>query len=149
VVSPSPWGELIDRRRRERGLGIDEVVALSGLSDTCWRENLTGQRRSGGRVVRVGGKPNTIARMAFVVGVEPDELEALGSTPEWTEPVHLGAARALRHMLDDQRSGAADHEDWLRLTRQRFDTLGGFLDYVLGVTGDSRRPTRTGDDAGR
>jgi hypothetical protein len=110
------------------------------LTGKTWHNNEEGWRTVDGRPTKVEGRGKTIAAMAHTVGVTPEQLRALVIPKEWhnpDNPVHLVAAHHLETVLDTDTDPDPDaYEQWLRDQRQRFSSVGAFLDWVLGVTND-------------
>ena len=76
---PPPWGALITSALRRGGMSARQAARRAGISEGRWR-----QISGGYQVVRPGvyalvrGPAATLARMAAVAGVSPDELRAAG-----------------------------------------------------------------------
>ena len=87
-----PEGKLIADAAAARGLSIREAARRTGISYGRWRQIVTGvQNISPGVTAPVRAPAATVARMARVAGVTPDELEAEGRRAD--------AAAALRAMI--------------------------------------------------
>lgn len=72
-----PWGRLLDEARKRSGLSARGAADRAGISEGRWRQIVNGFQSAGqGQVVKVAGPDDTIARMAWAVGVTPDELRA-------------------------------------------------------------------------
>lgn len=132
-MDATPWGRLLGAARDELGLTWNAAAELAGINSGTWQANELGYWTIEGRKVEAkqGGRAHTIAKMALVVGVKPDELAAAGR-PD--------AAKVLDLMLAGQATTdvAGFHERWLREKRQQFSTQGAFLDYVLSVVEKGR-----------
>jgi transcriptional regulator with XRE-family HTH domain len=95
--APPPWGALITEALRRAGLSAREAARRTGISEGRWRQITGGyQVVSAGVYAPVRGPAGTLARMAAVVGVTPDQLRQAGRSD---------AARALAS------APAADHGD--------------------------------------
>ena len=104
---PPPWGELITKALRGSGLSARKAAQLAGLSDGRWRQIVTGyQNVSTGVYAPVRGPAETLARMAKVVGVTPDQLAEAGR-PD--------AAEELRVMTGSGQGTPAEWTDIARL----------------------------------
>lgn len=74
------WARLIDERRAtiRPKLSMRKAAELSGLSEGRWRQIIKGYQSTSGGKIPVIGPPETVARMAVVVGVTADELARTG-----------------------------------------------------------------------
>jgi hypothetical protein len=74
---PPPWGALITAALHRGGMSARQAAQRAGISEGRWR-----QISGGYQVIRPGvyasvrGPARTLARMAAVAGVSPDELRA-------------------------------------------------------------------------
>jgi hypothetical protein len=76
---PPPWGALIRAGLARDGLSAREAARRAGLSEGRWRQITGGyQVVSPGVYAAVRGPAGTLARMAAVAGVTPQELRAAG-----------------------------------------------------------------------
>lgn len=74
-------GRLIEAAATASGLSVKKLSANAGISDTRWRHIVRGwQPGPGGAVNPVTAPAMTLARMAFAVGVPPEELAKTGRT---------------------------------------------------------------------
>ncbi|GAB3213284.1 hypothetical protein GCM10027294_43410 [Marinactinospora endophytica] len=73
-----PEGELIEEARGRTGMSQNAAARAAGISGTRWRQIVKGYGTASGVVVQVTGPAETVARMARVVGVTPEELEEAG-----------------------------------------------------------------------
>jgi hypothetical protein len=74
-----PWGRLIDEGRRRTGLSVRKAASAAGISEGRWRQIVNGYQSAGnGQTITVDGPDDTVARMAEVAGVTPDELRSAG-----------------------------------------------------------------------
>lgn len=91
-----PEGRLIEEAAKDTGRSIRQLAANAGLSDTRWRQIVRGWRPGpSGTYVEDRAPDSTLARMAFVVGLDPDALQNGGREK---------AAQLLRRMhADDPR----------------------------------------------
>lgn len=77
--APPPWGALIMTALAREGLSVREAARRAGLSEGRWRQITAGyQIVSPGVYAEVHGPAATIARMAWVVGVTPEQLSEVG-----------------------------------------------------------------------
>lgn len=92
---PPAYGALIEAAREAAGLSRREAARRAGISDAWWRYVVQGWQNG-----PISGAADTVAKMARVVGVTPDELE--------TEGQRADAARVLREVLSaEPPAGAA------------------------------------------
>lgn len=93
-MSPSPAppdeGAALEAARKKADLSQNEAARRAGMSGTRWRQIVSGVQSSGGSRVPVLGPPDTVAKMAQVVSMTPEDLEATGRTD---------AARELRDLI--------------------------------------------------
>jgi transcriptional regulator with XRE-family HTH domain len=76
---PAEWGALITAALARQGLSAREAARRAGLSEGRWRQITSGyQVVSPGVYAEVRGPAGTVARMAAVVGLTPDQLRAAG-----------------------------------------------------------------------
>ncbi len=76
---PPPWGNAITTARKRAGLSAREAARRAGISEGRWRQITGGyQVVSPGVYAQVRGPAATVAKMAAVVGVTPEELRTAG-----------------------------------------------------------------------
>jgi transcriptional regulator with XRE-family HTH domain len=76
---PPPWGVLIAAGLRAAGLSAREAARRAGISEGRWRQISSGyQVVSPGVYADVRGPAATLARMATVAGVTPEQLTEAG-----------------------------------------------------------------------
>jgi hypothetical protein len=76
---PPAWGVLIAAALREAGTSAREAARRAGISEGRWRQIAGGyQVVSPGVYAHVRGPAATLARMATVAGVTPEQLTAAG-----------------------------------------------------------------------
>jgi transcriptional regulator with XRE-family HTH domain len=76
---PPAWGALITAALASEGISAREAARRAGMSEGRWRQITAGyQVVSPGVYAQVHGPAGTLARMAAVVGVTPDQLRAAG-----------------------------------------------------------------------
>lgn len=75
-----PEGRLIDEARKKirPPLSGREAASRAGISEGRWRQIITGFQSTTGVRIPVTAPAVTLARMASVVGVTPDELQEAG-----------------------------------------------------------------------
>lgn len=74
-----PEGALIERAAKMKGISARQAAKDASLSDARWRQIVNGYASVGpGQAAPVEGPPETVARMAHVVGVTADQLRAAG-----------------------------------------------------------------------
>lgn len=86
MPKPPPMGDWPAEGRRIETARLEirprlsqrKAGALAGISDTRWRHITTGKQPAGEVEIPVVGPSDTVARMAKVVGVTPEQLEADG-----------------------------------------------------------------------
>jgi hypothetical protein len=90
-----PEGELIKAAQAKARLSQRKAAELAEISETWWRRIVSGhQPVSGGKPAPFRSPDRTLARMAHVVGVQPEELADAGR-PE--------AAELLRTIASEER----------------------------------------------
>jgi hypothetical protein len=76
---PTPWGAEIAAGCRRAGLSARAAARAAGLSEGRWRQITSGYQVVGpGVYAPVHGPAATVARMAAVAGLAPDDLRAAG-----------------------------------------------------------------------
>lgn len=88
-----PEGKLIKRALAASGITQREAARRAGISDTRWRQIVSGYQAVGGTKASFRSPDETLARMAYVVAVTPEQLEEAGRE---------GAANALRVLEERQ-----------------------------------------------
>jgi len=95
---PPPEGKLIAAAADRMSLSIREAARRAGISYGRWRQIVTGyQNVSPGNIAAVRAPARTLAKMAAVTGITPEQMETEGQRPD--------AAGILREIL----SGMPDH----------------------------------------
>jgi len=90
---PPPEAPLIDAARRSSRLTVREVTRRARISEAHWRQIVSGYESLGGGEYReVHAKPETLARIAQVIGLTPDQLRKVRRTD---------AAEALEEITPD------------------------------------------------
>jgi hypothetical protein len=80
---PPPWGVLIEKAREGQGLSVRESARRAGISEGWWRQIVRGYQNMGsGSYGTVPGPAGTVADMARVVKVTPDQMETAGERPD-------------------------------------------------------------------
>lgn len=78
---PEPPREapLIEAARKQQRLTVRETAKQARISEALWRQIVSGAESLGGGTYReVKAKPETLARIAQVVGVTPEQLVKVG-----------------------------------------------------------------------
>ena len=81
TTRPEPPREapLIDAARKRARITVREAARQSRVSEAHWRQIISGYESLGGGQYReVHAKPETLARIAQVVGITPDQLVKVG-----------------------------------------------------------------------
>jgi transcriptional regulator with XRE-family HTH domain len=74
-----PEGVLIAAAAKAKGLSARQAAKEAGMSDARWRQIVNGYASAGaGQVVVVEAPEETLARMARVVDVTPEQLREVG-----------------------------------------------------------------------
>lgn len=126
---PPPWGALITSALRRGGMSARQAARRAGISEGRWRQISGGyQVVRPGEYAAVRGPAGTLARMAAVAGVSPDELREAG---------RADAARA----LEGRGSGTEQLLDRIRsLDGDQARELLLQLAVQLGLTGRAELP---------
>ncbi|MEU6853069.1 helix-turn-helix transcriptional regulator [Actinacidiphila alni] len=157
-----PEGKLIKAALAASGLSQRRAADLADLSEARWRQIVAGYQSVGGRPVPISGPDETLARMAHVVGVRPEELAAAGR-PEAAEALRALDARQREAKASAPESGprARLEERWhmvegvLRAAREGLspsedDTLAGRVQvFFAQEPGGHRRERAAAPDADR
>jgi hypothetical protein len=100
---PTPEGRLIEQAAKASGRSIRQLAANAGMSDTRWRQVVRGwQENSAGKVIEARASDEMLARMAYVVGLEPGQLTQAG------RPDAAKALGRYRRLLPDGSSFLTD-----------------------------------------
>jgi transcriptional regulator with XRE-family HTH domain len=111
---PPPEGRIIEEAREKRRLSQNKAAERAGLSGTRWRQIVTGTASGGkGIQIPVRGRAETVARMAQVVGVMPEQL---------AQADREDAAEELRGLAPPE-SPKRPPVEGLRELRDRFDRI--------------------------
>src|SRR6185437_1310901 len=98
---PPPEGVLIEHARRAAKLSVREAARRAGISEGWWRQVVKGYQSLGeGGYITRHAPADTVARLAAVVKVAPEQMEAEGQRPD--------AAESLRVLLRDPPIRLAD-----------------------------------------
>jgi hypothetical protein len=138
--TPPPEGELITEalKRMRPKVSIREAARRAGISDSWWRQVVRGYQplRGGGRAP-MQGSAETVASMASVVGVTPEQLAAVGREDAAEELRLLEAERTPDDL--DQRPGESILDHRTRVTARsvlqhsrQIDALRMELDRLRG-----------------
>jgi len=83
---PPPEGVLIESARRDARLSMREAARRAGISDGWWRQVVKGYQPTGeGGYILRHGPADTVAKMAAVVKLNPERMEAEGRRPDAAE----------------------------------------------------------------
>lgn len=92
-----PEGRLIEEAARVDGRPIRQLAPLAGLSDARWRHITKGyQPTGGGRYNEARAPAATLARMALVLGLDPDDLDKVGRSDAGVILADMQAAKERR-----------------------------------------------------
>lgn len=100
-----PEGRLIAEALKRSGLSIREASRRAGISYGRWRQITTGvQNVSPGNFAAVHAPAATVAKMARVVGVPPEQMETEGQRPDAADEMRREPVlRVAPEPLDDNR----------------------------------------------
>lgn len=73
-----PEGKLIELARKAKGLSARRAARDAAVSEGWWRQIENGYTSVGGQPAAIKGADDTLARMARVAGVTPEQLRAAG-----------------------------------------------------------------------
>jgi transcriptional regulator with XRE-family HTH domain len=94
---PPAWGVLITAALRAAGMSAREAARRAGVSEGRWRQIAGGyQVVSPGVYAQIRGPAATLARMATVAGLTPEQLTAAGRDD---------AARVMLRQQEDRQAG--------------------------------------------
>jgi transcriptional regulator with XRE-family HTH domain len=150
-----PEGELIKAALKAADLSQREAARRADISETRWRQIVSGYQAVGGKKVAFRSPDDTLARMAHVSGVTPEQLEAVD------RPEAAAALRTLRAQQRDAEAAAAllpadsrarVDERWLMLeamlrrapvglNRDEYDTLRGRISLLFAQSPEWRPPS--------
>ncbi|MGY5033248.1 hypothetical protein ACWC9U_20615 [Streptomyces sp. 900116325] len=89
--NPPLEAALIAAALKNARISARKAAGLAGLSDARWRQIVSGYQSVSGSYVAVRAPADTLARMAQVVGVTPEELRNAGREDAAAELDELGA----------------------------------------------------------
>jgi transcriptional regulator with XRE-family HTH domain len=131
------WGVLITAALRAAGMSAREAARRAGISEGRWRQIASGyQVVSPGAYAQVRGQAATLARMATVAGVTPEQLTAAGRDD------------AARVMLRQQQDRPAGDEMLARVRAMDTDQARELLAAIALQLGVNLTETEQ-DDGGR
>lgn len=133
-----PEGELIKAALAVADLSQREAARRARISDTRWRQIVAGYQSVGGEPVSFRSRDETLARMAHVVGVRPEQLADVGR-PE--------AAEALRKIGARKRD--TDAASLLPGSRSRLDERWHVVEAVLRSAREGLSPSEDSSLVGR
>lgn len=122
-----PEGALLGTAQANMKLSARQAAGKAGMSDARWRQIVNGYASAGaGQTVEVIGPDETIARMARVVGVTPEQLREAG------RPIAADLLLVL--------AGAEVEKDWQHVgsALDRLRSIRDELEAVIGVLSDSQ-----------
>lgn len=93
----TPEGRLIEAATIKDGRSIRQLAANAKISDARWRHIVKGyQPLGGGRYQPVTAPAQTLARMAFTLGLDPDDLDSVGrpDAAQWLAGIQAAHERA-------------------------------------------------------
>ncbi|WP_405583674.1 helix-turn-helix domain-containing protein [Streptomyces sp. NBC_01190] len=96
-----PEGELIKAALKTSPFSQRQAALRAGISETRWRQIVSGYQAVGGEKVPFRSRDETLARMAHVVGVSPGDLTEVG------RPDAAAALLAIEADKPDQDTAAA------------------------------------------
>lgn len=122
-----PEGELLASALKIKGISARTAATQAGMSDARWRQIVNGYASAGaGQTIEVVGPDETIARMARVVGVTPEQLRAAGR----------GTAADLLLVV----AGSEAEKDWQQVgtALERLRNISAELTSVIEVLSESQ-----------
>lgn len=100
--APTQWGRLITAARMGLGISQRDAARRTGISEGHWRQITSGyQTVAPGRYSTVRGTARTVAAMAAVVGLSPEELDAAGRSDAGTVLRTMQAAPTAAAVLQE------------------------------------------------
>ncbi len=124
-----PEGKVIADAAEQIGTSVRQLAAKAGISDTRWRQIVSGTQPTGrGQYLEIIAPAKTLARMAQAVELGPEDLEAAGRSDAADELRRLierapsemsgGANALIREINDDPRVPEERKRALIRLIRQ-------------------------------
>lgn len=89
-----PEADLIKAALKRRRMTARKAAELADISEARWYQIMRGSQTVAGERVRVKAPPDTLARMAHVAGVTPEQLEEAGRGDAAEELRALSAVQA-------------------------------------------------------
>lgn len=129
---------MITAARKQAGLSVREAARRAGISDGWWRQIVLGyQSLSGGGYGPVRGPADTLARMAQVVGVTPEQLIDAGRQDAAAELRDLESAERAHVELPDAL--ARDERFMKAFRRLSYEQQQAHLKKILEIVERSER----------
>lgn len=133
-------GRLIEEARERRNLSQNKAAKMAGMSGTRWRQIVYGEA-SGGPGIKnpVTGNAETIARMARVVEISPEDLIAADRQDAADELVTILRKELGQPETGPQHPNATDPhrrrllELWPQAAEWQRRSIVGVLEEMLGV----------------
>lgn len=145
-AGPPPEGALITAALKRRKLSARAAASKAGISETRWRQITSGYQTVSGQRIPVRAPADTVARMAQVAGVTPEELvgvaradaaNELRDLPPPGEPEPELSVADLAERLERLERTTARH-------RQENEELRRMLQQITGK--DSRNAGNSGGE---
>jgi hypothetical protein len=133
-TGPPPEGALITAALKRRRLSARAAAPQAGISETRWRQITSGYQTVSGQRIPVRAPDDTIARMAQVAGVTPEELinvgrveaaEELRNLPSLEEPEREPSLAELAERLERQERTTARLDRENNELRKMFKEITG------------------------
>jgi hypothetical protein len=150
--SPRPEGVLIKTalEAMKPKLSVRKAAPLAGIGEARWRQIVNGYQTVSGTHVEVRAPDDTLARMAMVVGVTPEQLEGVNRAEAADELRALRRERAREHAppkpLREIDPWSLSEDEFRRLSaEQQMAVLARMMEVAResgGEPGDSGEPQR-------
>ena len=118
-----PEGRLIAAAQKRARISNREAAPRAGISEARWRHIVSGYRSEAGHHIPVRAPADTLAQMARVVGVTPEELAEAGRND---------AADALRALPDTSASQTSDLAAQVDALQARLAELEERFNQIMG-----------------
>lgn len=119
-------GQVIEAARKRRRMAVRTAAKRAGMSERRWYQIVNGFQNVGGQRIPVTGPAGTIARMAQVVGVMPEQLR---------QAEREDAAEELSAL---PLEGQPDRMPTMEELVQQVAELQAIVDRLLGERGEER-----------
>jgi transcriptional regulator with XRE-family HTH domain len=152
-----PEGQLIATALKRMKMSQREAAKRAEISESRWRQIVNGYQTISGSHIPVRGPADTVARMAYVALVTPEQLEEAGRPdaaeelrqitppPQEKTTISLAALAAIVERIADPEDESLQRvlELWPQIHKERRQALVNMLEAMLSEPDETgRKPVR-------